>query len=177
MYCIYSEIFSIKATKMNDDCIPSFRRGTQGFHKYPPSHFILGINFISAQVFLAPLVSSSTVLRHVFLCLPLPSLPWGFHFRACLPMSSAGFRNVWPSHTHLPFLICKSILGCFVRFHSSLFVIWFGQKILNICINLQAPRFLYIGQAFRYSPENAFYIFNQQIYFIIRYLLDRASLI
>ena len=24
-----------------------------------------------------------------------------------------------------------------------------------------------IGQAFRYSPEKAFYIFNQQIYFII----------
>jgi len=33
--------------------------------------------------------------------------------------------------------------------------------------NLYAPRFLYIGQAFRYSPENALYIFNQQIYFII----------
>jgi hypothetical protein len=33
--------------------------------------------------------------------------------------------------------------------------------------NLYAPRFLYIGQAFRYSPDNAFYIFNQQIYFII----------
>ena len=32
-------------------------------------------------------------------------------------------------------------------------------------------------QAFHYSPENAFYIFNQQIYFIIWYLLDRASLI
>ena len=31
----------------------------------------------------------------------------------------------------------------------------------------QAPCFLYIGQAFRYSPENAFYIFNQLIYFII----------
>ena len=29
--------------------------------------------------------------------------------------------------------------------------------------NLQAPRFLYIGQAFRYSPENAFYTLNQQI--------------
>ena len=26
---------------------------------------------------------------------------------------------------------------------------------------------LYIGQAFRYSPENAFYIFNRQIYSII----------
>ena len=34
-----------------------------------------------------------------------------------------------------------------------------------------------LGQAFRYSPENAFYIFNQQIYFIIWYLLECASLI
>ena len=34
-------------------------------------------------------------------------------------------------------------------------------------VNLQAPCVLYIGQAFRYSPENTFYIFNQQIYFII----------
>ena len=34
-----------------------------------------------------------------------------------------------------------------------------------------------LGQTFHYSPENAFYIFNQQIYFIIWYLLDRASLI
>ena len=33
-----------------------------------------------------------------------------------------------------------------------------------------------LGQAFHSSPENAFYIFNQQIYFIIWYLLDRASL-
>ena len=43
-------------------------------------------------------------------------------------------------------------------------------------LNFWAPRFLYIGQAFRYSPENAFYIFNQKIYFSIRYSLDRASL-
>ena len=34
-------------------------------------------------------------------------------------------------------------------------------------INLYAPCFLFIGQAFRYSPENALYIFNQQINFII----------
>ena len=34
-----------------------------------------------------------------------------------------------------------------------------------------------LEQVFRYSPENAFYIFNQQIYFIIWYLLDGASLI
>ena len=35
------------------------------------------------------------------------------------------------------------------------------------CINLEAQCVLFIGQAFHYSPENAFYIFNQQIYFII----------
>ena len=34
-----------------------------------------------------------------------------------------------------------------------------------------------LGEAFKYSPENAFYIFNQKIYFIFCYLLDRASLI
>jgi len=44
-------------------------------------------------------------------------------------------------------------------------------------VNLKASCVLYIGQAFRYSPGNAFYIFNQHIYFIIGYLLDRASLI
>ena len=34
-----------------------------------------------------------------------------------------------------------------------------------------------LGQAFHYSRKNAFYILNQQIYFIIWYLLERASLI
>jgi len=58
------------------------------------------------------------------------------------------------------------------------FQVWFfHQNFPTICIDLQAPRFLYIGQEFRCSPEKAFYIFNQQIYFIIWYLLDRASLI
>jgi hypothetical protein len=36
---------------------------------------------ISAQVFLTTLSSSSTFLRHVFLGLPLPRLPWWFHSR------------------------------------------------------------------------------------------------
>ena len=66
---------------------------------------------------------------------------------------------------------------------------WF--PVINICrvrwviIGFHIPRALtfrhrascILGQAFHYSPENAFYIFNQQIYFIIWYLLDRASLI
>jgi hypothetical protein len=87
---------------------------------------------ISAQVLLSPLASSNIVLRHAFLGLALPLLPWGFYSRACLAMTSDGFRSVWPSHPHLRFLLCKTILCCFLRFHSFLFVIWSGQKILNI---------------------------------------------
>ena len=49
--------------------------------------------------------------------------------------------------------------------------------LYSTSFNLQAPCVLYIGQAFCYTSENAFYIFKNQIYFIIRYLLDRASLI
>jgi len=42
-----------------------------------------------------------------------------------------------------------------------------GRKLQSTTLNLQAPCVLYLGQAFRYTPENAFYIFNQQIYFIV----------
>ena len=87
---------------------------------------------ICAQVLLTPLASSSTFLCHVFLGLPLLLLSWGLHSRVCLAMMSCGFCSVWPSYPHLHFLICIFILGCFVLFHSSLFVTWSGQKILNI---------------------------------------------
>ena len=59
-------------------------------------------------------------------------------------------HSMWKTHTSLSFL-------SFCRGH--------GLAISHL--NLEVPRFLYIGQAFRYSPENAFYIFNQQIYFLI----------
>ena len=41
------------------------------------------------------------------------------------------------------------------------------NRIPAVLINLQAPCIVYIGQAYRYSPEYAFYIFSQQIYSII----------
>jgi len=34
-------------------------------------------------------------------------------------------------------------------------------------INLYAPCILYIGQPYRYSPEYTFYVFSQQIYYLI----------
>jgi len=54
-----------------------------------------------------------------------------------------------------------------------------GRKLLHFALKMVSIRALhchflqfrfirnYIGQEFRYSPENAFYIFNQQIHFII----------
>ena len=41
------------------------------------------------------------------------------------------------------------------------------RRNINSVLNLEASSILYIGQAFRYSPEKAFYIFIKQIYFII----------
>ena len=57
----------------------------------------------------------------------------------------------------------------------SVTVVHIVKEVDNLTFRHRASCIL--GQAFHCSPENAFYIFNQQIYFIIWYLLDRASLI
>ena len=43
--------------------------------------------------------------------------------------------------------------------------VYCAVRAVSLTFRHRAPCIL--GQAFRYSPENAFYIFNQQIYFII----------
>ena len=55
-------------------------------------------------------------------------------------------------------------LGCPVN---SEYLIPVAVYSSTLYVNLYAPCVLYTGKAFRYSPEKAFYIFNQQIYFII----------
>ena len=42
-----------------------------------------------------------------------------------------------------------------------------GRLILERISNFRHRASCILGQAFHCSPENAFYIFNQQIYFII----------
>ena len=54
--------------------------------------------------------------------------------------------------------------------------IWFSSDG-NFHLTFRHRASCILGQAFHSSPEKAFYIFNQQIYFIIWYLLDRAPLI
>ena len=80
---------------------------------------------------------------------------------------------VWEGYLHFYALWVGSLWLCLSRNSS---VVGITATATSL-VNLLAPSILYIGQAFRHSPENAFYIFNQQIYFIIWYLLDRASLI
>ena len=47
----------------------------------------------------------------------------------------------------------------------------------TVYLNFRHRASCILGQAFHYSPENAFYIINQQIYFIILYILDRPLFI
>ena len=66
------------------------------------------------------------------------------------------------------FLSVKLCL-CHVSLRSRWMPKYLAVSVCGLCcpFNHYAPCILYIGQAFRYSPEKAFYIFNQQIYFII----------
>ena len=85
------------------------------------------------------------------------------------------FRRTVVTSRHTVYRICTGYI-CHENEPSGSKHLHAGDKVKKL-FNLQAPSVLYIGHAFRYSPENVFYIFNQQIYFIIWYLLDRASLI
>jgi hypothetical protein len=58
----------------------------------------------------------------------------------------------------------KAPIFCRHRHHTS------GAAENVFFVNLQAPCILYIGHAYRYSPEYTFYIFSQQIYYLIIFL-------
>ena len=43
-------------------------------------------------------------------------------------------------------------------------IMFFYVNCVVLCLTFRHRASSILGQAFRYSPENAFYIFNQQIY-------------
>ena len=64
------------------------------------------------------------------------------------------------------------LIGWLVMKWSSLIYQSLKMKMLLLFETMRVLTFRHrasciLGQAFHYSPENAFYIFNQQIYFII----------
>jgi hypothetical protein len=66
------------------------------------------------------------LLCQLFLGLPLPLEPYGFHIRAALQGSRSFFRNVWPVHLNLRCLISILMLSWLLSF----------QRPLNITIHI-----------------------------------------
>ena len=88
-----------------------------------------------------------------------------------------------PNHTDVPSKACvkvrtlqfSSMSGLLLQrtkpFYPATFWVYKHNKgnVLAFCpaLTFRHRASCLLGQAFHYSPENAFYIFNQQIYFII----------
>ena len=117
---------------------------------------------------------------------------WGLTFPSCMDhrftemdTDAAVWIRVFLDPSYTPHCTAKHVkISLYIcvqktQFHPQLnmlrYVVW--TCIIPIVLTFRHRVSCILGQAFHYSPENAFYIFNQQIYFIIWYLLDRASLI
>ena len=86
------------------------------------------------------------------------------------PQKELQLHAEWVGLVSEPFWIVKATIK--LRYHlgeiSCILVIalLFTNLILG-SLTFRHRASCILGQAFHYSPENAFYIFNQQIYFII----------
>ena len=71
--------------------------------------------------------------------------------------SSNSYRSRTPANK-IHAVLCRTII---------LPVVSYGCETWSLTLTFRHRASCILGQAFHYSPENAFYIFNQQIYFII----------
>ena len=81
------------------------------------------IPLISFHDLLVLLISSSIVLCHILLGLPLLLYPWGFQSNAVFSISPVSLRNLCPIQFHFLLFIWFSIDFWWVILHSSSFVI------------------------------------------------------
>ena len=79
-------------------------------------------------------ISSSIVLRHVLLSLPLLLYPWRFQSNAVFSIAPVSLCNMCPVQFHFLLFIWFSINFWWVILHSSLFVtyIWTSRPCLGI---------------------------------------------
>ena len=61
----------------------------------------------------------------------------------------------------------RCCLYCDCSYGARIFSLVYVPHTESLRLTLRHRASYILGQAFRYSPENAFYVFNQQIYFII----------
>ena len=100
-----------------------------------------------------------------------------FQSSTCFEQTRAHHQEVNCTNTASGIVtLCKWPSG--LQVEQELFDLHTGQRVTipDAVLTFRHRVSCILGQAFRYSPEKAFYIFNRQIYFIIWYLLDRASL-
>ena len=124
------------------------------------SHKTFGVNICDQRCFNSQVVSACNTCLKLLYHLPLPSTQhWDDQWTLTLQTITIILRFIkTPGATLVWFKFIRPFIG-----GVQLQVL----KQIPVHINVQAPCILYIGQAFHYSPQNAFYIFNQQIYFII----------
>ena len=114
--------------------IPSFTRGTLGFHKNPPSHYILGISFD-----LHPgLLNSFGLFKHRSSpCIPRSS-PAPFTLGVPLQGLPGYIVGRFSRYIAQPSPLACPDLEIYFRLlralHNTSFVIWSGQKILHISL-------------------------------------------
>ena len=99
-------------------------------------HLVLFCAMRTRSCHLYPSISISAIksLLQVFLGLPLPHFPWGFHCRACLAMLCFGFISVCPIHLHFLLFNSSSTGGWLVFSQSSLLEIFSGHLKLKMCL-------------------------------------------
>ena len=86
--------------------------------------------------------------------------------RRLMSLPDCDEQTLFSAGHSVPFRLLSQTLPYYLRDGTHTKQTGFKQSVSSN-VNLQAPCVLYIGQAFRYFPENTFYIFNREIYFII----------
>jgi len=149
------------------------------YHKYPPKRKVsLYITVTGKAPRFRVVLRDIKVILFSYLC--QPRSPFFFLRRLCLyipPFPLPFFLiTITRYFCCFPLLTFGTVRSTVAYSRITSFIPTYKYQRVR-CLTLRHRASCILGQAFRYSPENAFYIFNQQIYFIISYLLDRASLI
>ena len=140
-------------------------------------HLSLSWAFLAAslQLIFPLFMSSSTCLHQVICGLPLPLLPCGFHWSACLVMLLVGFLSVCPIHLHLRRPISLSIGSCSVLSHRILlwalslhliFIIRLKQVLMKTC-SFEVKVFVRLQVSLPYKSTDLTFYWKSLIFVLI----------
>ena len=126
------------------------------FQNNEPHHFTK--NPLHFTFYLAFLYWVYTSCYKIYVTLPYIRVLYNFMYKMRSHLFFIYFRMI-------KFLPNKSYIMC-IKCRPK-YVVRYTKSLIHKTSTFRHRASCILGQAFRYSPENAFYIFNQQIYFII----------